>query len=188
MESTRELELLERISTLLRSEARQAARREGLQPVQVDVVVYLGRCNRYSDTPAAVAEYLGLTKGTASQSILRLEEKGLIERVKDENDGRVSHLGLTADGRRVAATTWKRPLAAALREVGDQRGELAEHLEGALGALQQNTQSKSFATCPTCRHLEQHGARSFRCGLTQEDLTAKDRTLICCAHEFARSA
>nr|MBA3613554.1 MarR family transcriptional regulator [Nitrospirales bacterium] len=62
-------DVLERLTNLQRMEARAFGLRYGLQPVQMEALTYLTQCNRYSNTPQAVAEYLGLTKGTVSQSL-----------------------------------------------------------------------------------------------------------------------
>lgn len=203
MRKSPELDLLERISNLLQSESRSAAHRAGLQPVQLEVLDYLGRCNRYSDTPAGVAEFLGLTKGTVSQSILRLEEKGLIERRADPEDGRVSHLELTAEGRRKASGAWRRPLEAAIREVRaaetgakEEAAESSEEagsklevpLEALLRALQRANGNRSFGVCRSCRFFQREAPRSFRCGLTQERLSARESGLLCREHAQALPA
>lgn len=62
--------LLERIGNLLRAEERAAGLRHGPQPVHLQALRYVQSCNRYSNTPAALTEYLGLTKGTVSQTLL----------------------------------------------------------------------------------------------------------------------
>ena len=182
MAPTREVELLERISNLLRSESRAAAQREGIQAIQLEVLQYLERANRYSDTPAAVAEYLNLTKGTVSQSILRLEEKRYLRRHPDPADGRVVRLKLTPKGRRVARSIWQESLETAIRE--NQGGQtLAEGLEFILRAIQRANGLRSFGACDTCRHFTREPGGHFRCGLTAEPLSKTDRLLICREHD-----
>ncbi|MFN2812475.1 MarR family winged helix-turn-helix transcriptional regulator, partial [Escherichia coli] len=66
---------------------------------QLSALHYLARCNRYSDTPLGVTEYLGLTKGTVSQSLKVLEGRGLISKLPDARDRRSVHLRLTDAGR-----------------------------------------------------------------------------------------
>ncbi len=73
-------QLLERLASLLRSENRQMLVEFGLQPVQFEVLQYLSICNRYSDTPMAVTEFFGQTKGTVSQTLKVLEKKNLLEK------------------------------------------------------------------------------------------------------------
>ena len=86
---------IERISSLFREGLRNVATDRGLKLVQLEALVYLSMANRYSDTPLGVAEYLGITKGTASQTIKALVDLGLIDKVSDGSDGRVVHCTLT---------------------------------------------------------------------------------------------
>jgi len=91
-------ELVERLGTLVRAERRRAAGALGLQPVHLQVLEYLSRCNRYSNTPQAVAAYLGTTKGTISQSLAVLERGGWIRKRSDPADGRVVRLEMEGTG------------------------------------------------------------------------------------------
>ena len=85
----------------MRTELRRAGADESLQPVHLQSLVYLSRANRYSNTPQALAEYLGLTKGTVSQTLLLLDRSGLIERFEDDVDRRVVRLRLSPSGERL---------------------------------------------------------------------------------------
>jgi len=66
-------DLLERLTLILRADDR---RTPGLLPTHRALLRYLGRANRYSNTPGAAALFLGQTKGTVSQSIALLERRG----------------------------------------------------------------------------------------------------------------
>lgn len=90
---------LERLTSLMRVWSREQPLVAELQPVQLSALHYLARCNRYSDTPLGVTEYLGLTKGTVSQSLKVLEGRGLISKLPDARDRRSVHLRLTDAGR-----------------------------------------------------------------------------------------
>src|SRR5260370_2204020 len=82
----------------MRTELRKSGGDEALQPVHLQALIYLSKANRYSNTPQALAEYLGLTKGTVSQTLLLLDRRGLIERFEDDIDPRVVRLPLSAAG------------------------------------------------------------------------------------------
>lgn len=88
-------DVMDRLSSLMRMWFRQHPLLSDLQPVQLSALMYLARCNRYSNTPLGVTDYLGLTKGTVSQSLKLLETKGLIVRKQDDRDKRSVHLQLT---------------------------------------------------------------------------------------------
>ena len=93
--------LIERISSLLRSEQRKKYAALGLQPVHIQAMEYLGQCNRFSNTPSALTEHLGLTKGTLSQTLQVLVRKGYIEKQADTKDRRVVRLKLLETGKQL---------------------------------------------------------------------------------------
>ncbi|MGI9505229.1 MAG: MarR family transcriptional regulator, partial [Geminicoccaceae bacterium] len=76
--------LLERIGRLIRTEEQVG----DLYPAQWSALRYLKRANRFSRTPMALAEYLGTTRGTISQTLIALERKGLITRQPSARDKR----------------------------------------------------------------------------------------------------
>ena len=178
-------DILERLTNLLRIEIRTFGLKHGLQPVQIEALAYLTQCNRYSDTPQAVTEFLGLTKGTVSQSLKILEEKDLLKKQHDTEDKRIIHLIPTARGKKlIHLSITEKGLAKALKEIKPRHfHELEENLRSILRGLQQQNNQKTFATCHTCRFNEHH-PEGYLCGLTQETLTKKDIQLICREHEY----
>ena len=175
--------LIERLANLRRREAAGT----GLAPVHTEVLAYLLRCNRYSNTPGAVAEYLGLTKGTTSQTIGVLVRRGHIAKRADGRDRRVIHLELTREGRELANTlepsAWT-PAAEGLP--ASQRVAAEDVLEELLRILQQQRGHRTFGACGTCRFLMPEGPGTFRCGLTREPLAPYETHLICREHEAPR--
>ena len=182
---TRLYEYLVRITRLLQSEERGSA--SGLQPVQLHALEYLARCNRYSDRPAAVAEYLQITKGTASQTLRILERRELIEKRTDDRDRRIVRLRPTAKARRLLRRAAPPPLVeAALADLGESgAAKLEDSLETFLRGLQSTHGSRSFGVCSTCRHFLRESDGRFRCGLTAERLSVSDSRRICREHEPA---
>lgn len=92
------LKYLERLSSVIRITFRQSLSRDGLQLVHLEALSYFSTCNKYSDSPQHAAEYLGLTKGTASQSITLLASLGLVEKMVDPRDRRRLHISPAARG------------------------------------------------------------------------------------------
>src|SRR5215468_8942769 len=70
----------------------------GLNPAQWEALRFLGRANRYSRSPSSLAEYLGTSKGTASQTLRALESKGYVRRSRSFRDRRGVSLELTPEG------------------------------------------------------------------------------------------
>lgn len=93
------LTLLQRIWRLNHAVERASARMEavlGVSAPQRFIVRYIGR---HPDiTSGKLAELLHLDRGTISATLRRLEEKGLVTRNRDPNDGRRVVLALTASG------------------------------------------------------------------------------------------
>jgi MarR family transcriptional regulator, negative regulator of the multidrug operon emrRAB len=183
MGADRTYALLERITTLLRNEERAAGLPHGLQPVHLQALGYLAACNRYSNTPAALAEYLGLTKGTVSQTLLVLENKGLLTKQGSAEDRRVVHLHLTREGRRVLEDAVPPELfRQALPALGQGREALEQQLTRLLQTLQSAHGQRSFGQCDSCRHFQHEGPGRFRCGLTGEPLSREEGALLCREH------
>ncbi|MCI2282356.1 MarR family transcriptional regulator [Colwellia sp. MSW7] len=164
--------VLERVCTLFRNETRLAGLKYGLQPVHLDILFYLSRCNKYSNTPAGVTEYIGITKGTMSQSITLLQSKKLLEKVQDQNDRRIIHLLLTKKGEGVTKkSTPPSSLKLALENYSaEQRNILQTELENILLSLQGGNNNSSFGLCNTCTFHRPISKTHFHCELTGEAL------------------
>ena len=174
------LHTFERLASLLKQESKDAATKAGLQQVQYDALVYLSLCNRYSDTPIAVTEYLGLTKGTVSQTLKWLSEKGYLTKERDAQDKRLVHLKLTADGKRLVANTTPPPEFSEL--ISNQSKSVQELLTSLLKQLlveyQDKTDRQGFGQCRQCVY-NRTTERGFRCSLTSESLEEEETQLIC---------
>jgi len=175
--------LIERISTLVRSEERRIYTALALQPVHGQVLEYISQCNHHSNTPASVTEYLGLTRGTMSQSIQVLERKGYIEKYQDKIDRRVVHLKLLPAGQ--ALVDKIKPLEIfqqAEQQISSENfTTLTEGLTKTLIALQQANRSKSFGLCNTCDHFAEQD-NHYHCRLTDLPLEHADTEKICKEH------
>ena len=174
-------ELINRLGLAARSLSQSA----GLAPAQWDALRFLGRANRYSRKPSAVADFLGATRGTTSQTLLTLAHKALIERRADLVDHRIVRLELTEAGRTLLAADPLHEFADAL--VPDDAERLAHDLLGLLLAVQRRRGHKSFGVCQSCRHFRRGDAPDepggpHRCGLTLEPLSEPDSGQICAEH------
>lgn len=176
-------DLIERMSALLRSEERKKCTEFGLQSVHLQILDYLSRCNKYSDTPAALTNYLGMTRGTVSQTLLLLEKKAYVSKATDSTDRRVVHLSLLPDGKAMLQQARQTELfdQAADLLARDKLSSYDEMLVSVLTALQKSNKSQSFGICKTCLYftVSQDG---YLCGLTREALTEDDSGKICQEH------
>ncbi len=177
------LELIERIGNLLRLEERELGKADGLQPVHVQVLEYLALCNRISNTPLSLSRYLGISKGTVSQSVIVLENKGLISKSQDENDRRIVHLLLTDAGKDVVKNAFSNEQWSNTCErlPAQQRERMAEDLTQLLQELTQQHHVQSFGVCRTCKYFCYEGS-NYSCGLLQVPLEASETAKLCHEH------
>jgi DNA-binding MarR family transcriptional regulator len=172
-------ELIERIGNLLRTEDRRLGHSHGLQPVHIQALDYLSRCNHMSDTPLALSQFLGISKGTTSQSLLVLQNKGYIKKSPDKDDRRVVHLQLSPKGNKLL-DHFNYPdsgLPAA------EQDATAQALSRILRSLIEQQQGKSFGVCHSCRHFQQQG-KGYHCGLIGAALQPDWIDNICHEHQY----
>lgn len=165
---------------------------EGLNPAQWEALRYFARANRYSRTPSALADYLGTTKGTVSQTIKALEAKGLVDRVPHNRDRRAVLLQTTPAG---DATLERDPMKRIELLAGDLVDELPaarDFLQRLVTGMQQNEATSGFGVCEECTHFCKNAVgleaeAPHRCGLTGDPLTQGDSAKICVNHHCGRS-
>ncbi len=180
---------LERIGNLVRSQEWALCRAHDLQPVQLRMLYYLGICNRYSNIPSGVTDYLQLTKGTVSQSLKALATKGLIEKQVDQKDKRQVHLLITDAGRAIFDQLPPDLLRSVRAELGEAAtAETVSVLQRLLVTMQIRNEMVGFGVCRTCHYHQVLDERHFRCGLTEETLIEAEANLICREHFGAEEA
>lgn len=177
-------DLIEYMAALIRSEERRRCTELKLQLVHFQVLEYLSLCNKYSDTPAAITNYLGMTRGTVSQTLILLEKRELIEKRQDAFDKRVFHIQLLKKG----FSTYHKAKPNELFEKAARILEKSSSISGgeeifieALTAIQTANNSQSFGICRTCKNFTKT-ASGFFCELTQEKLSKSDSEKICQEH------
>jgi len=173
--------VLERLSRVLQNETHA----DGLKPVQWEALRYLARANRFSRTPSAVTGYLGITKGTVSQTLNALERKGLVQKATAVGDRRNVTLELTEAGCKLLRDDPILTLSVAAADLPpDARDEIADGLRSVLRQLLQHRQQRPFGPCRTCRYFEDHAPNGtpHRCTLLDQTLNDEDGELICAEH------
>ncbi|WP_269931920.1 MarR family winged helix-turn-helix transcriptional regulator [Aminobacter sp. HY435] len=178
------VELVERLTRIVANEGHA----QGLKPAQWEALRYLARANRFSRTPGALTAYLGLTKGTVSQTLMALERSGFIEKTANPGDARSVRLGLSPAGadllRRDGIDTLRRAFDGLPAEV---QAALGDGLERLVKAGLAARGGRAFGVCRTCRHFvaDAGGAGRHFCALLKEQLSDGDAELICHEQEAA---
>ncbi len=177
----RTVELLDRIGRI--THGLQFA--QGLNPAQWEALRFLARANRYSRSPSALAEFLGTTKGTTSQTVIALESKGLVSRTRRASDRRSVDLDVTPLGLELIE---KDPMGLVLEAVSQMSPDECEAVNATLASLVENLQRRiglpEFGPCLDCVHfreivVEPEAPSECRCALSEEDLPRRDLHLVC---------
>lgn len=148
-----------------------------LNPPQRAALRYLVRANRFSRAPSHLAEYLGATRGTVSQTLAVLERKGLVVQQRSDEDRRRVGLELTERG--WAALGDVQALDRVLDSLDPPVASALEaSLEAVLGGLLQQRSARPFGLCRGCRHhLVTEGGP--RCALLGVALQPAEAEQIC---------
>lgn len=170
--------LLNRLSRVDASDWRSP----GMNAAQAAVLDYLSRANRFSRSPSHVADYLGTTRGTMSQSLKSLVQKGLVSEERSETDKRSISYHLTDKGGRTVRDDRPNP------GIGDLSLAEARMLEQLLRRLLQARVAergfRPFGICKDCIHHEQDGSKRY-CRLLGVSLQSEEALLICHEQEPA---
>lgn len=156
----------------------------GLNPAQWEALRYIARANRYSRSPSAVAEYLGTTKGTVSQTLKALVHKGCMVRSSPAGDRRTVELVLTEAGAEMLENDPLHRIGGAVREISDQLSGMNAALGQLLRRLQAGSGFREFGLCGDCNRLCRERAQTepngpHLCGLTGEALNREEVGQIC---------
>ena len=154
----------------------------GLNPAQWNALRYLARANKYSTSPSVLADYLGTTKGTVSQTLIALETKGLIQRIRCDEDRRKVRLGLTEAGETMLGLDPLHQIEQASEEVPlSDRDSLVAAMTTIVNGLCTHHEGPRFGVCGTCCHLDssEDSKGTKWCGLTKDPLAAGELGQIC---------
>ena len=162
---------------------------DGLSPAQWEALRFLARANRYSRGPSALAEFLGTTKGTISQTLIALENKGYLRRLRGEQDKRSVILELTPSGETLLERDPLRVVDEVVARLPDsERNTISDGLSRLLHDVQG---SNGFGICQACSLFAAAGAVDerdgpHRCGLTGDPVAASEARRICVNYQAVR--
>ncbi|MEM9470812.1 MAG: MarR family transcriptional regulator [Pseudomonadota bacterium] len=179
--------LLERLSRLVRAEEHAS----DLNPAQWEALRYLSRCNRFSNSPAALTRYLSATKGTISQTLIALERKGLVSKAPRPGQARSVVLALTDQGQvKLRDDPWQQVSAMIDAGGAKTRKRLANGSHKLVARIIKSRGLPSFGSCDTCRYFREGGAPDdvkgkHWCLLFEEPVTKSQARKICASHDTA---
>jgi DNA-binding MarR family transcriptional regulator len=144
---------LAKIGIALKQQAWAEAGGRGLNPTQGQVLALL-RANPNGLRLGALAEQLGVTSATASDSVTALHRKGLVAKEPTPGDGRGVVVVLTPAGSReaAAAAAWPDFLLEAVGELStDEQATFLRALVAMIRTLQEKGRIPIARMCVSCR-------------------------------------
>jgi DNA-binding MarR family transcriptional regulator len=153
----------------------------GLNPAQAAALAYLSRANRFSRAPSHLADWLGTTRGTVSQTLRSLAAKGLVAEGPSPRDRRSITYALTDAGH--AALSHPSALSEAVASLPpDRAASAAEALADLLRTLLARQGQRPFGLCHTCRHHRPNPDGSAFCTLLSVQLHRDEAAQLCIEH------
>lgn len=179
---------LVRIGQAVRAKSWGGAVAQGVTPTQGQILLLLAS-RRGGMRLAAIAEALGLTAATTSETVSTLERKGLVLKARDAADTRALSVMLTTEGQDAAGRSAQWPDflggAVALLPETDKRA-LLRSLITIIRGLQEQGHISVARMCVTCRHFEpnRHPGedRPHHCTLVDAPLGLDNLRLDCPEH------
>jgi MarR family transcriptional regulator, negative regulator of the multidrug operon emrRAB len=168
----------------------------GLRDREWMALRFLGRANRFSRTPTALAGFIGATKTTASQIVKTLESKSYLARKPSHEDKRSVVLCVTAQGEKFLSQ--HDPINHVLNAVTALGTEECTRLRGSLtrilNHLDATHQRLNASTCRDCMFLAERGPGTakgrtpaeFMCRLYRAPISLEETELLCTNFEQAR--
>lgn len=185
------VEGLERIATALKSDDWVRAQTVGVNPTQLAILRALeGR--RSGLAVKELSLQLGVSQPTATDSILALKRKALIEKRPDPGDGRAVRIVITDTGRAAvqAGSGTASAVGRATAALDDEGQEqLLVQLVSLIRQLQEQGAIPIQRMCVSCRHFRPYAhsdaARPHHCNFVDAAFGQQDLRIDCRDHETA---
>lgn len=157
---------------------------------------FLGRANRFSRTPSALAGFIGATRATASQIVKTLESKSFLVRKPSQEDKRSVVLHVTAQGEKCLSQ--HDPINHVVNAVdalgSDECLRLRGSLREVLNHLDAAHQRLDASVCRDCMFLAERGpgigkgraSAEFMCRLYRAPVSLEETELLCTSFERTR--
>jgi DNA-binding MarR family transcriptional regulator len=182
---------LSKVGLAMKNAQLAQAQEGGLSATQQQILAIIAA--RGAQRPSAIAQRLGVTAATVSDSIKALCDKGLADRERDPDDARAQRVTLTTKGRRSAesAMGWPDFLVGAIDKLSaDKQEAFLSGLVELIATLQREEKIPQSAMCVTCVHFQpwRHGASApapHHCGLVDAPMAHRHLRIDCAEHQPA---
>ena len=183
---------LSKVSVSLKRRLWRDASSRRISPLQSQILAFLRQRPAHGATVTDITRMLGVTMPTASDVIAVLARRGLLRKIRTEDDGRVFNVMLTARGRRRAEQVMGWPdfllWAAELLPLEEQES-LLRTLVKLIKSIQGRGEIPVAKMCVTCLHFRPYShddrERPHHCVLVDAPFGDKLIRIDCNEHEPA---
>ncbi len=164
----------------------------GLSSAQTDALLYFAHANRFSRTVSVFAEFRATTRGTASQTIKSLVDRGLLVRRKSDGGGQRTCVDITEEGRSLLEEHDTLALARVVADLPEsQLTALADALSRILSSIPRDRETRAFGPCSHCEYCKQDwnaekSESSYFCSYAKTPLDASAPATICMHYRQGR--
>ncbi|PWB82203.1 MAG: MarR family transcriptional regulator [Methylocystaceae bacterium] len=183
---------LDRIGAVMRADQWGVAEEAGLTPTQLHALTFIAGRGDAGIRLRAVAEHLGVTQPTATDSIAALVRKGLLTKLADPKDARAVAIRITPAGCDVvraiglAITSTERALESLSAK---EQSTLLELVIKTIRALQEAKAIPPQRLCVTCRHfrayVHENAELPHHCAFVDAAFGGRHLRLDCGEHDEA---
>lgn len=172
---------LERISEVFRVLLWEHAKKIGLSPIQIQILIFIAYHKKNLCTVSYLAMEFNLTKPTISDAIRILDKKGYILKDYSSDDSRSYLILLSESGKKMVATTetFTNPIGDELNTIAEPDLEnLFKTLSELIFKLNRNGLLTIQRTCYGCKFYDKSGPEDY-CKLMEKKLLSIDIRLDC---------
>lgn len=177
---------LEKISEVFRVLLWQQAKEFGLSPIQIQILIFIQTHDLQLNKVSNLAREFNLTKATISDAVRVLEQKKLIEKLRNETDSRSYSIALTNKGKEIAekVSLFSNSLKTTIDQFSDQN---QLNLWNSLFSIITDFQKKGVLSlqrmCLNCKYHNSDSPTGHYCTLLKTPLKQKDLRIDCPEHE-----
>ena len=180
---------LERISEVFKVLLWEKAKREGLSPIQIQILIFVAYHKPDLCSVSHLAREFNVTKPTVSDAVKVLLKKGLVSKDLSSVDSRSYAVALTDSGRKVVSDTddFAHSLQKELQGFEEEQlNNLFGQLSKLIFQLNKSGILSQQRTCFGCRFYQKQSGSGY-CNLLNKKLESQEIRLDCPEFEMAES-
>ncbi|OGC83445.1 MAG: hypothetical protein A2W07_07430 [candidate division Zixibacteria bacterium RBG_16_43_9] len=161
-----------------------------MSPIQIQFFLYLNSHTKRQRRISHLAEEFGLTQATVSDAVKALMKKGLLLKMRSQEDGRIATLELTPSGRRLVVRLlgWQSALQEQIKKFPPETKEVVMiFLMEVIAQLQKAGIISIVRMCITCgffrRDAYPGAERPHHCELTDRPIANSELRIDCHRHK-----